>query len=521
MAVDARRIIINTASGSGARILTLGIVFLTTPILINRLGAEAFGLFAIVAALPAYAGLLDFGIGAGLVKHLTEYSESGNPAGVKQVMTLSMVFYLVLGTLVLPAVYLVAPYIADLFAISEQLRRTAEISIVVMFCYFIGSGIVGAFSARLISLHRMDVTAAIGLLGQIVYAALVFAVIPVVPTILAAVWLNVVQLVVTGLLTYAVVLRTDRRIFCNPLTIPGPLIRKLFSFGGWMQLNSLTALVNLEADKLIIAGFLNMAAVTPYQIGNRLASLNRLIPFQLLSAIMPAATMMHVGRPHEDAEEFYRNMSRYLMLLTLSITGFTIVVADRLIITWIGQPYPQATLIVFALSLSFAVNNLTGGGTTMARAAGLPRYETYYAVVSMLLNVGLTVALAPSFGLVGILGGTVVANLIGSAYFIILFHRRFRFPWVRTMGDWLWRLLAATIAAGTVVYLIQAWEPSTLSIGRLTGLALLAVYGMLYLITLGFSLTLFGFWSDGDIAALQKIRMKVRLLRKREATNED
>lgn len=514
MAVDARRIIINTATGSGARIVTLGIVFLTTPVLISHLGAEAFGLFAIVAALPAYAGLLDFGIGAGLVKHLTEYSESGDPVGVRQVMTLSLTFYALLGVVLTPIIYLLAPSITHLFAISDRVRATAEISIVVMFLYFIGSGVVGVVSARLVSLHRMDVTSVIGLLSQVVYGVLVVVVIPISPTILTAIWLNVVQLVVGGLLLYGVVLRTDKRILCNPLTIPGPLIRKLFAFGGWMQLNSLTALVNLEADKLIIAWFLNIAAVTPYQIGNRLASLNRIIPFQLLSALMPAATMMHVGRSREEAEHFYRDMSRYLMLLTLAITGFTMSVADRLIITWIGQPYPQATLILFALSLSFAVNNLTGGGTTMVRAAGQPRYETYYAVVSMALNIGLTVILAPSFGLAGILGGTIIANVISSGYFIILFHRRFCLPWFQTMGDWLWRLMAATVAACAGIYLVQALEPGTLPADRLTGLVLLTAYGVLYLMLFASSLTLLDFWSDSDVAFFWKLVTKVGVLRK-------
>ncbi len=455
MAFEARRIIINTASGTAARVATIAIAFLTTPVLINHLGSEAFGLFTIVAALPAYAGILDLGMGPGLVRHLTEYSEYKDLRSVRQVMTFSLSFYVLLGVLLTPAVYFVTPDIVRLFAPPENLRRTAEASILIMFLYFAGSGIVGVFSARLVSLHRMDVTAAIGLLGQIVYGALVIIVMPISPTVLTAVWLNVVQLLATGLLMYVAVLRADKGIFCNPLTLRGSLIRKLFAFGGWMQLNNLSALVNLEADKFIIAGFLNMATVTPYQIGNRLASLNRIIPFQLLSAIMPAATKVQVGQTRKDAEIFYRHLTRYLMLLTLAISGFTIVAADRLIITWIGRPYPQATLIVLALSISFVVNNLTGAGTTLVRAAGQPRYETYYAILSMVLNIGLTVALAPTFGLAGILGGTIIANVIGSAYFIVLFHRRAGFSWYHTVGDWLWRLVTATVLSCLGVYFAE------------------------------------------------------------------
>ena len=509
MTIAVRRIVINTVSGSGARIAALGIAFLTTPVLVNQLGSEGFGLFSIAAALPAYAGLLDFGIGAGLVKHFTEYSEAGDTDGVRQVMTLSLCFYLVLGALLTPVAVLLAPSIAGLLGLSEEYRRAAEVSVVIMFLYFIASGLVGIVSARLVSLHRMDITAGVGLLAQAAYGAAVFLVLPLSPTVLTAIWLTVFQLLLTGVLLYVIVVRADRRLFCNPLAIPGTLVRKLFAFGGWMQLNSLTALVNLEADKLIIAGFLNMAAVTPYQIANRLASVNRLIPFQLLSALMPAATMMQLSHSRAEAAQFYSHMSRYLMLLTLVITGFTAVAADRFILTWIGQPYPPASLIVVALCLSFAVNNLTGGGTTMARAAGLPRYETYYAVLSMVLNIGLTVALAPSFGLAGILGGTIIANVVGSVYFLAIFHRRFAISWYATMGDWLWRLLGAMALACATVAVLQALEPASLGTDRLTGLVLLGVYGIAYLVVFAAGLSLLGFWSSGDIDIFRRLRLKI------------
>ena len=40
MTIDVREIIINTAAGSGARIAAIGIVLLTTPVLINHLGGK-------------------------------------------------------------------------------------------------------------------------------------------------------------------------------------------------------------------------------------------------------------------------------------------------------------------------------------------------------------------------------------------------------------------------------------------------------------------------------------------------
>ena len=133
----------------------------------------------------------------------------------------------------------------------------------------------------------------------------------------------------------------------------------------------------------------------------------------------------------------------------------------------------------------------------------------------MALNLGLTVALAPAFGLAGILGGTIVANVIGSVFFIVLFHRRFRIPWFQTMGDWLWRLLGATALACLAVYLmrlwlVRSWQPGGLPGDRLTGLVLLTIYGIAYVGVFAAGLTALGFWSDRDLDAFRRVMLKVR-----------
>ena len=101
--------------------------------------------------------------------------------------------------------------------------------------------------------------------------------------------------------------------------------------------------------------------------------------------------------------------------------------------------------------------------------------------------------------------------MIGSAYFMVLFHRRFAFPWYRTMGGWLWRLLGATMLACAGVYIVQAMESPNLSTDRLTGLILLTVYGVFYLVLFGSGLTAFGFWSHGDIKIFRRVRLRLKL----------
>jgi peptidoglycan biosynthesis protein MviN/MurJ (putative lipid II flippase) len=133
----------------------------------------------------------------------------------------------------------------------------------------------------------------------------------------------------------------------------------------------------------------------------------------------------------------------------------------------------------------------------------------------MLLNIGLTVALAPTFGLAGILAGTIIGSSIGSIYFIVLFHRRFGFSWFQTMGNWLFRLVATTVLACLGLHFLQAWVSAGWSASRWAGLILLSMYGIAYLICFAIGGILFGFWSDNDIEVSRRLMLKIAHSRRR------
>ncbi len=453
--MTTRRVLINTLTGGGSRIVGLLIGFVTTPLLVHDLGDVDFGLFVLVGAIVGYVGLLDFGIGPGLVRFFTEYDQNADARGVAHVLSLATFFYLFIGVIFGGALVLWTPWLVGRLSISPSMRQTAEVSIFIVFGYFILSCMVGVLTARLVSLHRMDVTSFIRVVGQVVYAGLIVGVLPRSPTVETAILLNVAQVVVTGTLSLIVLSRIGPVRLSNPFSIPPPLIRKVMAFGGWMQINSLASLVTMETDRIIVAAFISVQAVTPYQIGNRLGSLGGVLPMQLLSAAMPSATMLSLTNDPQALKRFYGDMTRYLMLLTVPVVGGIAVVANPFILAWMGRPFQNAAFVAIGLSLAFGINNLTGMGTTMLRAAGRPKYEAYCGIIGPVLNVVITVALAPKFGLRGIVVGTILAEIFTSICFLVLFHRRYPFGWWETVGTWLWRLVGATALSMGVVEILR------------------------------------------------------------------
>jgi O-antigen/teichoic acid export membrane protein len=242
-----------------------------------------------------------------------------------------------------------------------------------------------------------------------------------------------------------------------------------------------------------------MAAVTPYQVGGRLAMLNRILPLTLLGALLPNTTAaVSAGLPKAEMERRYAQNLRYLMLSTMLITGFIVATADLFIRTWIGRPVPQAGLIAIALALSCAINNMTGIGTVFVKANGQPRYEAYYGMVSTGLNILFTILLTPRFGIYGVAGGTIIGNVLGSCFFVAMFHRLSGFSWWRTTGSWLIRLVAACAMAVALTRASVGLIPVEWTANRLSGVAALAVCGVIYMIGLIAALSLLRFWNGSD-----------------------
>lgn len=502
------RLFINTIAASGAQICSILIAFAVTPVLVHALGPDQFGLYAVVGSLVAYFGVLDFGIGAGFVRHLTFHSERGEIEVVKQLMTFGLIFYLVLGITLAPLVVWCAPFFAFAIHLSGASARDAENLFIAMYVYFILSSMGALIRARLTSLHRMDLDSIGALFAHFTYGAVVLLFIHRIPNLYFVIGLSFGQLAVSTSLSYIAVRWISPDSFCNPLCIKLGVMRSLFSFGVWSQICGLSEILNLEADKFLLGHFLGIASVTPYQVGNKVAMLSRVMPLKLLSALLPDMTaFLSRGVAGAEMQAIYTRNTRNLMLATLLVTGFVIAVADIFIRMWIGNSVPLAATVAVALAISYSVENLTGIGGVFLKAMGQPRYEAYSAILTAGVNILLSIILTPNYGLYGVVGGTIIANVLGSVFFIVLFHRTTRLPWWPTVGQWLLPLLVGVATATAAARLVLTSVLSGCGQGQdCEVLLLLGVGGAVYTAVLVVVLALLGFWRSEDFVLMQWTR---------------
>jgi O-antigen/teichoic acid export membrane protein len=499
------RVAWNTAVGTGAQVLILLLAFVTTPILLNSLGATSFGTFALLGSLTGYIGILDLGIGSSLIRYMSFYQEKQDTDRVAAIATFGFLFYATFAAILLPVLIVAAPAIGPFLSLQGDLERQFPGLLVFVFCLFIGSSMTGIAGARLAATHRLDLASAANACGSIVYATLVFIFVPKFPTLRFVFTCTALQIATTGALMYIAVRLLAGRLTISPLRLRWNSMRELFSFGVWSQISSVTAIVNLEADKAIISREIGVADVTPYQVANRLALLNRTLPLQIIGSMLPDITArVSRGLSSREVAALYEHSTRSLMIATLVISGFVAGAADFILRLWLGSEIAGSSSLCIALIISYSVNNATGVGTTIFRAQGKPQFETYYGSVAAVLNVLMTIILVRPLGLNGVVLGTIFGNLVGSIFFICLFHKKSGLGWWSTVGRWLSKLCLITIVSGFCAHgiLTEIVSPAA---SRIELLADLLVAGTSYILVFLVSGRLALFWTMEDYSFVQKI----------------
>ena len=507
--ITSRRLMAGTLSTLLTRLFALSLAFFLTPLVVHSIGLEAYGLWAILGSAVNYFALLDFGVGSSFVKYLAEFLERREHDRVREVMTFGCLFYLAMGVVFLPVVHFVGPHILSYLRLDPGYSSAANELLLLVVAYFVLSNALGIFGSFIVAMQRTDIAGLIDTCYLIVYGVSLVLLLHLHYGVYALAYAIFCALGCTSIVRIALVYRMFGNPWSNPLRLERHLLGRVFRFGLWMQINALTAVINLETDRIILGTFVSVVSAGYYELGSKLAALGRILPSTLLAPLLPAASAFDGRQDSDRLNTVYVRGTRYLALATFVIAGFLIGAGAQVLQVWMGRSYPYVTLVMGALLISYAINNLTGVGTTIVRATAQPYYETYYSVVGAVINVAATLILTPIFGLMGVVGGTVIGNVCGSLYFLWLFHRVRGLGWRSTLIEWLWRLALGTFIASCILWSMCRLTPQIWFASRAEGLVTLALLGATYVAVECISLWILGFWRAADLDLIAELAPKL------------
>ncbi len=415
----------NTAAQSAPTVVSFGLSFILAPIMLSRLGLAQFGVWAVTGALAQYARLLDFGVTRSLARFVALYDAQDERRAIEEAVAVGVLAVSAIGLIVAVAAVAVAPLLHEVLGVLD----TGEMRVVLLCSagILITALLADVINAVPVGLRRMEAPNVAATLGAVVnfVASVVALLLSSELTVYAVA--NLGAAVVGVLLAMVALLWVWR----------GPYLRRpnrkrareIVSFGLKSQLITVAELVNVQTDKLIIAAMLGARTAGAYEIANRVVQGVLAFGTMTLSAMIPTATAEIVERGRRVVEEFYARYTVRSLSIALPMFGALCVSCPFLLVAWLGERPPDTDQIVILLSVAFSASLTTGVAMTLVMADGHPGLVAQTAFLVVILNVVSTLAVAPIFGLWGVLIATVAAEVIASSVFLVRFHRRYGLGW--------------------------------------------------------------------------------------------
>ncbi|HXA54469.1 MAG TPA: lipopolysaccharide biosynthesis protein [Solirubrobacteraceae bacterium] len=396
-----------------ARTLIRGLIALALlPLLIDRIGSAATGLFIVATTLTGYLNSVEYGLGLSVTRYVAEHRALGDAEQLGSVLRASLMLMLAIGAAAAAAVALLGELgghaLFGAGSIGDEAVSTLLVVAVASLLYW-PSRLGGA---ALEGLERYDLNSIVQTLCSILAFALIY---------LATERTHSVP-VLTGLFCAALVLEG---VCAGVLAWPqlglrrgvgrwrGAHLRPALGFGAGMLLIGLSDTLIYESDRIVVTAFVGAAAVVAYEVAlrphNGVRQINSLIGAALLSTCARLAAQGRIERLHK----LVIVGSLYGVVMTVPFVVLTFLLARPILEAWVGAGYGRYAPYVQIFVSYWLIHAC--GGTIGSAVYGMGRIRIFVwlAAVGSLLTLGLSIGLASAFGTIGVILGTVIPNWLG------------------------------------------------------------------------------------------------------------
>lgn len=457
-----------------------------TPIIVQGLGAEAYGLWVVLGSLLSYFALFDFGLNTAIAKYTAEHLAKDQRSDLSELISTSLNIFLGIGVLIVIAVAILAPLVPDFFSVPQQLSKEARVAF-----FLIGTNAAlalfsGVLSNVLYGSHRIDLWKGVAIFQICMNSALVVIALHFGLGIIGLASCSLATAFLSAVLYYVILQKIGQRINFHFFHLNMGIVRRTAPYSVRTFFLGLTNRMLNYTDYIVIAAFLGPASVTGYEIAFKLCFLSTYLFSAVSSSLFPRFSALYALERWEELRALY--------LLAVKVS-FGIMVPVGIGLFWWGEAFidlwirPGTLSDPRLLGVLIAMNFIHVLGTPAAallQASGQNRGFLASEVVNAVLNLTLSVLLVTRMGIVGVALGTLAASVCSSGWFVpFIACRNLGIPLRRYFQEAIWPPLALGLAISAVTALAVPMIPRICSWLHFFGLAcgVGTIYGLLYWFT--------------------------------------
>lgn len=410
----------NVITSYGRFFVSIAIMAILTPYLVEKLGADAFGLWSLTLSILGFFSLLDLGFGTALVKYVAECRGAGDVLRRNRIVSTLMGVYLLLTIVSALAVAALAHSYVALMQIPQS---SASLSLLLLW---------------LLALRTVFVPLPLSVFRSILQGQQCFTAINAIQTITVMLYgvgswialekgggllaLAMVQIITTLLEYGAYIWATYKQVpdLCISVALfETGLLKEVGEYSMAAFVVNVASLILLKTDPIIIKLFLPLSAVAMYAVVLKIAEALLMLLKQFINVLSPLFAELKGEGQNEKIRFVFLNCTRLAMVPGLGAGLFLMFYGRELLVFWIGPEFAQGglTLQILTLSVLFSLPQMLA--SAVLSMTGEHRVTAKAAIWSAVINVILSLALIGRFGINGVAAATLSATIIVDIFIVL------------------------------------------------------------------------------------------------------
>lgn len=400
------------------------IMIAATPLFINKLGPEQYGLWMLINVIVQVMNGLNFGVGDSTIKVVAQHTAAGTATELNTLFNRNLSLSILLAVISAVLGY-VAGFVIYHFSWFNIPAKYSESIVITVFLFSVSTGIKfieQVFISVFKGLQRFDISARLMILSRLTTIIAVIAIVylgyGIVEIIKISLLINLINLFIQGAVVYN--FTPVKSVFPK---LEMPPVSSLIKQNGWYWLQSVIALFGFLSDRLIIAYLTDLKTVGYYSIAALIGSQIHNILLAFGGFVFPkAASYTVLNKSINDVYYFSRFMiavSGWFIIIFLLLAG------DFVFKWWLGSeiyyqaiPYIRLYLAFISIIILIIIPfHITNGSVYL-------RFNTLFEIVLRLSHVGGMLAGYYFNGMIGLLWMLIATTLINIPFQYFLFHKK-------------------------------------------------------------------------------------------------
>jgi len=421
-----KRLFRNAVFNSGGWAINVILTFIVTPIFVQKLTPEGYGIYALLSSLIGYYSLLDLGLGQGLVKFVSEDLAKKNYPYVYRAINTTLSIQICLGLAGLSILTLFAEPILRLLKVSSIYLFDAKIGLyasAVGFCFMMVS--LG-LSSTLMGLQRYDITTKVNLiintLMLIVITLILFmgggiGQVMIVTAIFAVIKLFVLLKIVQQKLP-------QWRFSLHP---DWSLLLKLLSFSTFLFISRAASFFGEYVVRLMVGFILGPAGVTYYVVPWKIVIAVGGLLSSAAVVLFPYASEIGALSPGEKIQGIFMEASKIFAAIQFPLYLSLAVFSKPILMVWMGENFAEETWFVLSvLAFTASFGSLTTVPNLFTMGLGYAKIIAYFSIFTIIFYILTIPTLTYLVGVTGTAWAMLISSIPGLALVIYELKNIFR-----------------------------------------------------------------------------------------------